>query len=574
MTETREWAVFDRGGYLACLPICGETASSVAVVGGAKVPHGRLWMRCDSDCEPLLADARTRAGQLDIETLWRAAAGDTISPAELARRAGAKDLPASLAVLQAALDNPAYFRRREGMLAPVAEEVLNRVRASLRRRAEEAAAESAILAKVLESAAPPPEIMNARGALLAGEEKNTTVFRAAKKAAGGERYIPEWLVKIGACADARECWEEMFARKWPPRPPDCELSALPDLPEAETARAFSIDEAGTFEVDDAFSARALPGGDCVVGIHIAAPALDLSLVSGGQYSARRLTSVYFPGGIKHPMLSASHIDGYSLRAGGSRPALSLYCRFDRDNGVLGGMRTRADSVYVAQNFRPEDFDDGPPEEFIEEYEILRDFANLLPPLPGGARTEYRIQTSPPKIVAADRPQIGMLVEKMMRLINTEWGGQMRGRGGLFRAGGALSPRPDSEHVYAWASSPLRRYPDLANQRLLLSLHDITPPPPVHWRTLAREYSSQQTRARHFQDMMERHWTLRALEELPPGTELHARRLEKNKIRLRDYPISGAVVNEPRYPKPPPDEEIRVRINDIDFFIQRARFARV
>ncbi len=574
MTETREWAVFDRGGYLACLPVCGETPSSVAVVGGAKVPHNRLWMRCDSDCAPLLPEARTRAGQLDIETLWRAAAGDTLAPAELARRAGAEDLPAALAVLQAALDNPAYFRRREGLLAPVAEEVLKRVRASLQRRAEESAAESAILAQIGKSAAPPPEIMDARGALLAGEEKNTAVFRAAKKAAGGERYIPEWLVQIGACADARECWARMFDRRWPPRPPDAAPSAVPDLPESEAARAFSIDETGTFEVDDAFSARALPGGDCVVSIHIAVPALDLSLVSGGEYSARRLTSVYFPGGVKHPMLSSSHIDRYSLRAGGRRPALSLYCRFDRENGVLGDMRTRADSVQIDKNFRPEDFDDGAPQEFAEEYEILRDFAALLPPLPGGARTEYRIQTSPPKIVAVDRPQIGMLVEKMMRLINAEWGRQMRGRGGLFRAGGALSPRADPENVYAWASSPLRRYPDLANQRLLLSLHNIAPPPSIHWRTVAREYSSQQTRARHFQDMMERHWILRALSELPPGTELRARRLEKNKARLRDYPLSGAIVNEPRYPKPPPDEEIQVRLGDIDFFIQRARFERV
>ena len=572
MTKAEEWAVFDRGGYLACLPICGETPHSVAVVGGAKVPRARLWMRCDSDCAPLLAEARTRAGQLDIEALWRAADGETLAPAALAERAGAEDLPAALAVLQAVLDNPAYFRRREGCFAPAAEAVLNKVRASLQRRAAEAEAERAILAKVEQDSAPPPEVMEARGALLAGEEKNSAAFRAAKKAAGGERYIPEWLVKIGACADARECWERMFERRWLPRPPDAAPPAAPDLPEAE-ARAFSIDEAGTFEVDDAFSARVLPGGDCVAGVHIAAPALDLSLLSGEDYPARRLTSVYFPGGVKHPMLSSAHIDFYSLRAGGLRPALSLYCRFDRANGVLGEMRTRADMVRVDKNFRPEDFDGGAPGEVAKECEILNDFAALLPPLPGGARTEFRIRTSPPQVVAVERPRIGMLVEKMMRLINAEWGRQLAGRGGLFRAGGALSPRPDAEHIYAWTSSPLRRYPDLANQRLLLSLHEVVPPPSLHWRTLAREYSSQQMRARHFQDMMERHWILRALEELPQGTALHARRQEKNKARLRDYPISGTIVNAPSHrAKPPPDEELQVRVHDLDFFIQRARFA--
>ena len=587
---SQEWAVFDRSGHLACLPICGETQSSVAVEGGAKVPRDRLWMRRDSDCSSLLSDARLRAGMLDIESLWRAANGETLTADELATRAGAEDSLSQLSVLQAVLDNPAYFRRKDGVFSPVSAQILEKVRGSLQRRAEEAAAENAIGMKISDSGEIPPEIMQARGALLAGDDKNNAVFRAAKKAAGGERYIPEWLVKIGACADAGECWQQMFARRWNPRPanPDSdsdsdsesdsaaesESSVAATLPEAEAKRAFSVDEFGTFEVDDAFSARALPGGDVVAGIHIAIPALDLSLCRGGAYHSRRLTSVYFPGNVKHPMLSPSCIERFSLREGGMRPALSLYCRFDRANGILGEMRTRAEMVRIEKNFRPEDFTNGAPKGFGEEYEILRDFAALLPPLPGGARTEFRISISPPKVVAVDRPHVGMLVEKMMRLVNSEWARQIYGGGGLFRAGGMLTPRADPSHIYAWLSSPLRRYPDLANQRLLLSLLNLAPKPSVHWRTLAREYSSQQTRARHFQDLMERHWILRALDELPKDAELIARRRDKNKIRLRDYPISGALIGEPRRPKMQMDEEIVVRLREVDYFIQRARFERV
>lgn len=566
--KIKEWAVSDRGGGLICLPVCGETAHSVVVSGGAKIPFDRLWLRCETDCAPLLSAAREDAENIDIEALWRAAAGEKITPVELARRVGADGLPAVLAVLQAILDNPAYFRRHPGCFVPASAAVLERVRESLRRRAAEINAEKDLLAEIRRAETPPPQVMAARGELLAGENKNSVVFRAAKRDAGGEKHIPEWLVKIGACADARECWECLFAHRWLQPPPDFTPPAPPKLPEAE-APAFSIDDSGTFEVDDAFSVRELPGGDFVVGVHIATPSLGLPFSGGDDYGDRRLTSVYFPGGKKFPMLPPACIDAYSLRAGTSRPAMSLYRRFDRKNKILGESRTCVDRVRISHNLKPEDFAHDAPDAVAREYEVLRDFAALLPPVPGGNRTEFQIRTSPPSVHAAVRPPVAILVEKMMRLINSEWALQLRGRGGLFRAAGALSVQPGTEHVYAWASSPLRRYPDLANQRLLLSLLKIAPPPSVQWRKLARAYTLQQTRARHFQDMMERHWVLCALRELPSGTPLRAVWQEKKRIRLRDYPLAGIVVCASGGT---PEEETAVRVHEINMFAQRAWFA--
>ena len=348
--------------------------------------------------------------------------------------------------------------------------------------------------EIAQSTEPPQQLTEMRGELLARENKNSVMFRAAKKAAGGENRIPEWLVKVGACADASECWSLLFEHHWAPCPPDFPPSAVPDLPPA-AAEAFSVDEAGTFEVDDAFSVRESP-------------------------------------------------------------------------------QTCVDRVRIKHNFTPEDFANGAPKSIASEYELLREFAALLPPVPGGNRTEYRIRTSPPAVDAVSRPYIGMVVEKMMRLVNGEWGAQIaESGGGLFRTAGALSTRPDRTHIYAWTSSPLRRYPDMANQRLLLSMHGMMPPPPVHWRKLAREYSLQQMRARHFQDMMERHWVLRALETLPSGVALRAKWMTKNKIRLCDYPMSGLIIN-PAGGKIVRDEELTVRLQDIDIFMQRAWFARI
>jgi len=59
---------------------------------------------------------------------------------------------------------------------------------------------------------------------------------------------------------------------------DPAAAALPPVPDLPTAnvRAFSIDDATTTEIDDAFSVRELPNGHYEVGIHIAAPALGIA----------------------------------------------------------------------------------------------------------------------------------------------------------------------------------------------------------------------------------------------------------------------------------------------------------
>ena len=64
---------------------------------------------------------------------------------------------------------------------------------------------------------------------------------------------------------ARHCISRVRRRCRPP--PTCRVADV---------RAFSIDDATTTEIDDAFSVRELPNGNFEIGIHIACPALAIS----------------------------------------------------------------------------------------------------------------------------------------------------------------------------------------------------------------------------------------------------------------------------------------------------------
>jgi exoribonuclease-2 len=93
---------------------------------------------------------------------------------------------------------------------------------------------------------------------------------------------------------------------------------------APTCAAFSIDDAATTEIDDAFSVQTLPGIGWRVGIHIAAPGLGIVPGSPLDAIARdRLSTVYMPGN-KITMLPDAVVERFTLAAGRDCPAVSLY----------------------------------------------------------------------------------------------------------------------------------------------------------------------------------------------------------------------------------------------------------
>jgi exoribonuclease-2 len=87
-----------------------------------------------------------------------------------------------------------------------------------------------------------------------------------------------------------------------------------ERPAARRRAAFSIDDAATTEIDDAFSLQVLPGLGWQVGIHIAAPTLGMAPGSPLDAIARdRLSTVYLPGS-KITMLPDAVVEAlYAMR---------------------------------------------------------------------------------------------------------------------------------------------------------------------------------------------------------------------------------------------------------------------
>ena len=140
------------------------------------------------------------------------------------------------------------------------------------------------------------------------------------------------------------------SRTAPTFPPWGALPGVPELPLAPV-RAFSIDDASTTEIDDAFSVRELGDGTREIGIHIACPALR------DRRAARRSTrsrgSACRPSTCRGarsrccPTTSSTRSRCASTR---SPPALSLYVETDADGAPLRH-RTALERVPIAANLR-------------------------------------------------------------------------------------------------------------------------------------------------------------------------------------------------------------------------------
>jgi exoribonuclease-2 len=132
-------------------------------------------------------------------------------------------------------------------------------------------------------------------------------------------------------------------------PPGQDVIEPAELPMAPVP-AFSIDDATTTEIDDAFSVRPRAAGGWEIGVHIAAPALAIAPGSPLDTSASaRLSTVYMPGA-KITMLPEAVIERYTLSEQRIVPTVSLYLELGPDLRLLG-TRSAVEKVHVAANLR-------------------------------------------------------------------------------------------------------------------------------------------------------------------------------------------------------------------------------
>jgi exoribonuclease-2 len=355
--------------------------------------------------------------------------------------------------------------------------------------------------------------------------------------------------------------------------------------------AFSVDDAHTTEIDDAFSVTSKPEGGWRIGIHIAAPGLGFGPDSDlGRITRERLSTVYMPGR-KITMLPEHVVEHFTLAAGQTVPAISLYLDVASDLRLLGHA-TRLERVPIVANLRHHDIEPVFNAEtlaqglgefpYCNELKLLWEFAQVLEagrgkPSDNGNRKDYNfivdwnadsgISVEPGKgRVSIDERARGSpldtLVAELMIMANATWGAMLRDAGipALYRvqtAGKVRMSTVAATHeglgveCYAWSSSPLRRYCDLLNQWQLIALLQGEAPhfPPKSADLLAAMRDFELTYAAYadFQRGMERYWCLRWL--LQQGaTTAQARVLRETLLRLDEIPLVARVPSVPELPR--------------------------
>ena len=305
----------------------------------------------------LLAEAQRFASGLDTDFLWQCCGAAEFGFEDLAREyVGRGPAPAEAAgVLLKLHSAPMYFYRRgRGRYQAAPEETLKLALAGLEKRKriqERIAAWTEALARF----ECPEEIAALRDELLYAPDRTKPETKAFEQACTRTGLsAPNLFERCGKLPDSHAYHLNRFLYEFYPKeagfPAHPAPAAMPELPLAQ-ARAFSLDDLGTTEIDDAFSVARVSEEELRIGIHIAAPALGIEPGSALDAIAReRLSTAYVPGQ-KFTMLPEDTIGMFSLDAGTERPAVSLYLNVSGDDFAVRGRHTRLERLRVAANLR-------------------------------------------------------------------------------------------------------------------------------------------------------------------------------------------------------------------------------
>ena len=545
----------------------------------------------------LLADAQTIAAGIDPDFLWEVCGEAEFGFAELAREYfGRAPAPSEAAALALRLHaSPMHFYKKgKGRYKAAPAEALQAARAGVERKRREME-EVAAYAAELQAHRLPPGFREKLPMLLYKPDKLALETRALAVACEAARTHPlALLAACGAIPSTHDYHFNRFLFDAFPRGTDFpridDLPAAPDLPLA-AVRAFSIDDASTTEIDDAFSVRSLANGNLEIGIHIAAPALVIARGSPLDAIARaRLSTVYMPGR-KITMLPETVIGRFTLAANSAPAALSLYVETTHD-GVVVRQSTRAERVPIAANLRLDaisecfasDASVSDPE-WSDELRALWRLARRLEESRGKAdvtRVDYNFlvdwEASPDgRVAIVPRPRgspLDKLVAELMIHVNSSWGKVLVDAGvpGLYRTQQVgkvrMSTKPEPHQglgvaQYLWASSPLRRYSDLVNQRQLLAVLDggaaVYAEGDAELFAIMADFELTYSQYAELQSQMEHYWCLRWLQQ-EDIAETEATVVRDNLVRFDGIPL---YVRTPDMPALTPGTRVRLGVGQID-----------
>ncbi|HYM47502.1 MAG TPA: RNB domain-containing ribonuclease, partial [Burkholderiaceae bacterium] len=575
----------DDGAFKAGTELANAgTSHQVELPSGkrAKVKTSHVLLRFAEPSPAVLIErAQTQAQLIDLDFLWEVAPQDEFGFVELAREYfGAEPSAEQAAALLFRLHGaPVYFYRKgRGRYRPAPAETLKVALAAVERKRKQDQLRL-LYVDELKSGRAPEAIAQHAIALLVKPDRSSIEYKALEQAAAESQMTPlRLLLARGAIASPYRWHVDSFLAQQFPRGTgfDADLPAPEgslDLPLA-SARAFSIDDSTTTEIDDAFSVQSL--GDRVrLGIHIAAPALAIPRGHPLDVVAHsRMSTVYAPG-VKYTMLPDAWIDRFSLTGGREAPVLSLYVDVDSQTFDVVATESRLERLHIEANLRHDQLDTLVTEAaiaggnfdsaFAEPLSVLWHVARKLlarreqvrgRPEPLG-RVDYSFDLDGVDDRARVRIRqrrrgspLDLIVAELMIFANSTWGGWLAARraAGIYRSQSlgrvkmGTAPAPHEgigvEH-YAWCTSPLRRYVDLVNQRQLVACAGERPAPyapnDAELFGIVSGFESTYGAYAEFQQKMERYWSLRWLEQ-EKLTRIDATVLRGDVLRIDGMPF--------------------------------------
>jgi exoribonuclease-2 len=545
----------------------------------------------------LFAAAQAYAAGLDTDFLWQCCGSGEFGFQDLAREyvgreAGPAEAAGVLLKLQSA---PMHFHRRgRGRYQAAPAETLRLALASAEKKQR-------VLAQIADWAAQlarfecPPEIERLKDELLYAPDRNKPQTKAFEQACAQTGLSGARLFeRCGKLADTHAYHLNRFLYEFFPHgaafPPHEPPSPPGGLPLAEV-EAFSLDDADTTEIDDAFSLQRVSAEEWRVGIHIAAPGLAFAPGSALDAIAReRLSTAYMPGR-KFTMLPEDAIAACSLDAGTERAAVSLYVNVSAGDFTMRARHSRLERVRIAANLRHGEiealnaaFEEGRSVGLPREDELrtLWRLAEALEqrrgkPSVNAAVLDYIFRVEQGRVRIEPRRRgapLDKLVAEMMILANTAWGELLAERdvAALYRVQSSgkvrMSVHPEAHEglgvaCYAWSSSPLRRYVDLVNQwQLAAAISGRKAPFARSSETLLsalRAFEVTYARYDEHQRAMENYWCLRWL--LQEGVaEADAVVLRENLVRFEKLPLTARV---PSLPALDAGMRVRLAVGEVD-----------
>ncbi|MEI8028608.1 MAG: RNB domain-containing ribonuclease [Comamonadaceae bacterium] len=630
------YLLFEEAGKFMAGRVLSEAESSAQVELDSgkrvKVKTANILLKFEKPSPAqLLENAQAISQSIELELAWEFSPDEEFGFADLAREyfssnaAKEATLEQQAGTLLRLFEAPHYFRRAgKGRFRKAPAEVIAQALAAIEKK-KQITLQTAQWANDLSQGSCPQAIRDQLYKILFKPDKNAPEYKAVVDASRATHLGPlELLIKAGAIDSPYQFhWKRFLLENFPKGTgfPKLEAPLIRDELPLSTARAFSIDDSATTEIDDALSVQGLGTGEVLLGIHIAAPGLAILPGSPIDLTGRnRLSTVYMPG-YKVTMLPDDVVQSYTLQEGRDCPAVSLYVKLDETTLEVRSSETRLERVHISANLRHDQLDAIVTAEWLEDPAFShqadpdslsnnRDHLSFLYRLAKHLKAGRELVRGKPETF--NRPDynfklignqgaepngtehvqisirqrgapLDLIVSEAMILANSSWGSWMAELGvpAIYRSQASMLPgvkvRMGTKSLphagigvksYAWSTSPLRRYTDLVNQWQIIACarHGKTAALAAPFKardadlfSIISSFDSAYFAYNSYQGAMERFWTLKYLQQNSVA-EITGSVFKENMVRGDDLPLVLPVLGAKDLPR---GARVRVKLGDID-----------